>query len=71
MATLTAATTEQPALGREETLPGRIVCRTRYAVCLRCGAPVRPDSPSCGWCGRLRGKERPSPNGANGGADHA
>jgi hypothetical protein len=70
MAKPTPATTEQPALGAGETprgaseppterkqdTPQGHSRRIRYLVCTRCGKPVRLDSPSCGWCGQLRGR---------------
>jgi len=47
--------TEQAVLALEEYVPAARTSAIRYAVCPRCAAPVRPDSPVCGWCGKRRG----------------
>ncbi len=38
-------------LPRQQERPGK------HVPCTKCGRPLRPDAPRCGWCGKLRPRE--------------
>jgi hypothetical protein len=41
---------------------------TRYAICPRCARLVRPDTVTCGCCGKRRGKRGGAGKAGNGGS---